>query len=155
MTNWKAGAQTAGRWHPKLMLLQGPEGALAAIGSGNLTLAGGSTTQSCRPAFCRRSCPRGALPLHTGTGLPCDDHSCRVRLTSASPDGGYWNRPLLPVSGRSPTRHAGNLTLHAGWHICLDSTTERAQERGIIRDADAPGGMESAQRAYESRYTRE
>jgi hypothetical protein len=40
MTNWKAGAQTAGRWHPKLMLLQGPEGALAAIGSGNLTLGG-------------------------------------------------------------------------------------------------------------------
>jgi uridine kinase len=36
--------------------------------------------------------------------------------------------------------------------IYLDSTTERAQERGIIRDADALGGLESAQRAYESRY---
>ena len=36
--------------------------------------------------------------------------------------------------------------------IYLDSTTERARERGIIRDADALGGIESAQRAYESRY---
>jgi uridine kinase len=36
--------------------------------------------------------------------------------------------------------------------IYLDSTTEHAQERGIMRDADALGGFERAQRAYESRY---
>lgn len=36
--------------------------------------------------------------------------------------------------------------------IYLDGTTERAQERGIRRDADTLGGFDRAQQAYESRY---
>jgi hypothetical protein len=35
-----------------------------------------------RRTSCRRSCPRGAQPPCTGSGSPCDDHSCRVPVRS-------------------------------------------------------------------------
>lgn len=147
-------------FHPKVMLFTGPDQALAAVGSGNLTLSGwylntetltviqGSRTRGCAPELLDLARWLQQLPEKLGLGAYATSHvhRCAAQVQSLSSNDVPRRFTLLgnlerPIIGQLPREPVEELRLYSPFHEfsgnSFDELLQLSQSR-LVRVAIDP-----------------